>query len=228
MKKATIVIPNYNGIKYIEMCLGSLFAQMDKEECQVLVVDNGSKDGSLQLIEDKFPEVRLIALPENTGFCHAVNVGIEKADTPYVILLNNDTKVLPGFTDGLIRAIEKDLKLFAVSALMLQWDDPTLVDDAGDRYCALGWAWSRGKGKKAENYKLPSGIFAACGGAAVLRLLPGAAQPVRGAVTVSAGPKPKTLPWRFQCGRQFPHHWRRCPRRPGSCGWRRGNRLSYR
>lgn len=61
MKKATIVIPNYNGIKYIEMCLGSLFAQMDREECQVLVVDNGSKDGSLQLIEDKFPEAKLIA-----------------------------------------------------------------------------------------------------------------------------------------------------------------------
>ena len=169
MKKATIVIPNYNGIKYIEMCLGSLFAQMDREECQVLVVDNGSKDGSLQLIEDKFPEAKLIALPENTGFCHAVNVGIEKADTPYVILLNNDTKVLPGFTDGLVKAIEKDLKLFAVSALMLQWDDPTLVDDAGDRYCALGWAWSRGKGKKAESYKLPSHIFAACGGAAIYR-----------------------------------------------------------
>lgn len=169
MVKATVVIPNYNGIKYIEECLNSLYRLQEQELFTVLIVDNGSKDGSLELIQEKYPGVRLIALPENTGFCHAVNVGIAGADTPYVILLNNDTVVLEGFVKALVDAIEQDKKLFAVSAMMLQWQDHRLIDDAGDQYCVLGWAYSRGKGRPAAEYEAPAKIFAACGGASIYR-----------------------------------------------------------
>lgn len=169
MTKATVVIPNYNGIKYIKDCLSSLYALEEQELFRVLVVDNGSTDGSLDVICERFPRVQLLALPENTGFCHAVNVGIKAATTPYVILLNNDTKVLPGFVTALVDAMEKREDAFAVSSCMLQWQDHSRVDDAGDQYCVLGWAYSRGKGRPAADYDKSARIFAACGGAAIYR-----------------------------------------------------------
>ena len=92
MKQITIIIPNYNGIKFIKECLDSLLRQEQvTPDFHILVVDNGSTDGSLELVKENFPQVAVIALPTNTGFCHAVNVGIEAAETPYLILLNTDT-----------------------------------------------------------------------------------------------------------------------------------------
>ena len=169
MQKVTVVIPNYNGIKYIAACLDSLYGLKEQDLFRVLVVDNGSVDGSPDVIRTRYPQVKLIPLSENTGFCHAVNVGIEKARTPYVILLNNDTVVLPGFVESLVTAIEKNEKIFSVSSCMLQWDDHSLVDDAGDRYCVLGWAYARGKGSPAVEYDKPVKVFAACGGASIYR-----------------------------------------------------------
>ena len=170
MNKITIVIPNYNGIHFLQDCLQSLLSQdLGTPEYMVLVVDNGSQDGSLKFIRERFPQVQVEALSENTGFCHAVNVGIRKSDTPYVILLNNDTKVASGFVSGLYHAIEKNTEIFSVSASMRMWDAPDLLDDAGDRYCALGWAYARGKGKPAKLYSQVREVFSACGGAAIYR-----------------------------------------------------------
>lgn len=168
MTKVTVVIPNFNGIKYIENCLDSLFDRT-KQDFAVIVVDNASSDGSYELVRDKYPMVHLIRLEENTGFCHAVNLGIQEADSPYVILLNNDTEVLQGFVEHLTEAIEAEEKLFSVSACMLMWDKPERIDDAGDRYCVLGWAYSRGKGKHLAEFAVPAEVFSACGGAAIYR-----------------------------------------------------------
>lgn len=169
MEKVTVVIPNYNGIRFIRECLESVLCQEEAPEYRVVVVDNGSKDGSPELIEKEFPQVALIRLASNTGFCHGVNVGIEAADTPYVLLLNNDTKSHDHLVQGLYGAIEARPDAFSVSAKMLMWDRPDLVDDAGDRYCVLGWAYSRGKGRPASLYDKPAEIFSACGGAAIYR-----------------------------------------------------------
>ena len=170
MKNVTVVIPNYNGIKYIADCLQALREQkLQEADSEVLVVDNGSADGSAEVVEEHFPEVHLIRLPENTGFCHAVNVGIEASETEYVILLNNDTKVYPDFVEALYQSIHSRKDAFAVSARMLMWDRPELLDDAGDRYNALGWAYARGKGKPAGKFDRPVKVFAACGGAAIYR-----------------------------------------------------------
>lgn len=169
-EKITIVIPNYNGIKFIGDCLEALFQQdLDTPGYRVTVVDNGSLDGSRQQVEERFPQVAVIALPENTGFCHAVNVGIRAAGTPYVILLNNDTKAGSRFVKSLYDAIERRKLAFSVSAKMLMWDRPELLDGAGDRYCVLGWAYSRGKGRPASLYGKSCRIFSACGGAAIYR-----------------------------------------------------------
>ena len=80
MIKSTIVIPNYNGIKYIQACLESLYGGTAKE-FEVIVVDNASTDGSMELVRDQFPGVRLIVNRENTGFSHAVNQGIRASTT---------------------------------------------------------------------------------------------------------------------------------------------------
>ncbi len=167
-KKVTVVIPNYNGIKYIRDCMDSLREQTDAD-FEVLVVDNASKDGSLEVLREEYEEAQIIELSENTGFCHAVNVGIKASKTPYVILLNNDTIVKPGFIKALTEAVEKEEKIFSVSSLMLSMQDESIVDDAGDGYSLLGWAYAIGKGKPAEKYNAAREVFAACGGAAIYR-----------------------------------------------------------
>lgn len=167
-KKVTVVIPNYNGIKYIRDCMDSLRTQEDAD-FDVLIVDNASKDGSLEVLQEEYKEARIIALSENTGFCHAVNEGIRASRTPYVILLNNDTKVKPGFIKALTEAMERDEKIFSVSSLMLSMQDENIVDDAGDGYSLFGWAYAIGKGKSAEKYNKAREVFAACGGASIYR-----------------------------------------------------------
>lgn len=166
--KVTVVIPNYNGIAYVADCLDALRKQTG---CafHTIVVDNGSTDGSYELVRDNYPEAACIRFPENTGFCKAVNAGIKASHTPYVILLNNDTKVLPGFVKALVKAVEASPDIFSVSAMMLQMNRPDRIDDAGDFYSALGWAYARGKDKPASDYQKGTDIFAACGGAAIYR-----------------------------------------------------------
>lgn len=169
MVKAAIVIPNYNGIRYLNGCLDSLSACRDEAEFEIVIVDNGSADGSKELIRRQYPEVTLVELSENTGFCHAVNVGIRHSEAPFVILLNNDTVVLKGFVKNLLTAMEEDERLFAAGAQMLMWQDHDRIDDAGDQYCVLGWAYARGKGKKVSDFDKEAEIFAACGGACIYR-----------------------------------------------------------
>lgn len=168
MIKTTVVIPNYNGMKYIENCLLSLMKQ-SISEYRIIVVDNGSTDGSRELVKEKFPMVDVISLKENTGFCKAVNVGIQASDSKYVLLLNNDTTVEKDFLEQMEKGMERSEKIFSASAKMVVMDNPEVIDGAGDLYCALGWAYARGKGKTANACRVSKKIFASCGGAAIYR-----------------------------------------------------------
>lgn len=170
MAKSTVVIPNFNGIRYIESCLDSLYAGTVKD-IKVIVVDNGSTDGSMELVRTKYPQVQLIVNKENTGFCHAVNQGIKASTTQYVILLNNDTRVDFAFVHELEKVMDADRgrKVFSASAKLVSLYDQDKTDDAGDYYCALGWAFARGKGKNPSSYCKDCNIFAACAGAAIYR-----------------------------------------------------------
>ena len=89
-RMVSVVIPNYNGKRFIEACLKALLE--DAPGAEILVVDNGSEDGSRELVEESFSQVKVIALNQNYGFPRAVNEGIRAAARPYVILLNNDTE----------------------------------------------------------------------------------------------------------------------------------------
>lgn len=163
--RSTIVIPNYNGIKYIEQCLRSL----EGEPAHIIVVDNGSGDGSREAVKEHYPQVNLICLAHNLGFCGAVNLGIARSTTTYVILLNNDTEVERGFVRALERRMDRHGKAFSGAAQIRNLHHPELIDDAGDYYCALGWAFARGKDKSAEGYQQACRIFAACGAAVIYR-----------------------------------------------------------
>lgn len=167
MREVSIVIPNYNGKHFLKDCLEAVFAQDIKDQ-EVIVVDNGSIDGSLEYLEN-YPAVRVIVLDKNYGFCRAVNEGIKAADSEYVILLNNDTEVDKNFAKELLNAIKADQKIFSCSSKMIQFHNRELMDDAGDYYCALGWAFGRGKGGSVKNYEREGNVFAACAGAAIYR-----------------------------------------------------------
>ena len=172
----TVVIPNYNGMKYLKGCLDSLL--QGTVIPKIIVVDNGSTDGSCELIRREYERdlepreapVTLLALKSNTGFCHAVNAGIHLTVTPYVVLLNNDITVDAHCIENLHRTIVSHPRAFSVQAKMLSMQDPDVIDDAGDLYCALGWGFAIGKGKKAERYSREREIFSACAGAAIYRM----------------------------------------------------------
>ena len=166
--KVTIVIPNYNGKHFMEPCLSSLSEQTYKD-FHILVVDNASSDGSIEYMEENYPDIELIKLQKNYGFSKAVNIGIQHSRTPYVILLNNDTTVDTRYVEEMVKAIEKSPKIFSVSSKMIQMYHPELIDSAGDLYTLLGWGVCRGCGRPISNYTKYDEIFTACAGAAIYR-----------------------------------------------------------
>lgn len=163
MYKTTVVIPNYNGCHFMKDCLPTL------GDVPVIVVDNGSTDDSVSFLKENYPGVQLIENETNRGFCGASNQGIRAVTTPYVFLLNNDTKLEKDCISRLEECMEDNPAAFSVQAKMLQMAKPEIIDDAGDSYCALGWAYARWKGKPAERCTKREEIFASCGGAVLYR-----------------------------------------------------------
>ncbi len=172
MSKTTVVIPNYNGIKYLADCLNSLKDQSAKD-FEVIVVDDCSTDESINEFECNFSWVKCVKRSNNGGFAVSVNDGIRVAKengAEYVLLLNNDTVADNDFVKYMVEAIEEDDKCFSVQAKMLSLKEPGIIDDAGDFYNVLGWAYARGKGKSTSKYNKKRNIFAACAGAAIYRM----------------------------------------------------------
>ena len=168
MQEVTIVIPNYNGKRLLENCLKTLEQQTYKD-FKVLVVDNGSSDGSTEVSSEKL-ELEIVSLKENLGFCGAVNLGIQKTKTPYLILLNNDTETDRYFVEKLLAGIKKSERIFSCGAQMIDFKDHEMLDNAGDLYTAMGWAVARGKGKKCEDFERAVRVFSCCAGAAIYRM----------------------------------------------------------
>ncbi|MEE3419716.1 MAG: glycosyltransferase family 2 protein [Lachnospiraceae bacterium] len=170
--RTCVVIPNFNGKEYMADCLMALRMQTLPPD-EIIVVDNGSTDGSADLVAGDFPEVRLVRLEENTGFCGGVNTGIRMADEDgmdYVILLNSDTRADPRFVEELVRAMDVNQQTFSCQAKMISMRDPGKMDDGGDLYCSFGWAFARGKGRSSHLFRKPAEIFSACAGAAIYRM----------------------------------------------------------
>ena len=168
MQEVSVIIPNFNGMAYLDGVLSGLECQTVRN-FEVILVDNGSSDGSCAFVASSYPWVHMIELPENFGFCKAVNEGIKASRAPYVLLLNNDIEVTPDFIEEMLAAIRRHKKAFSCAARMIQFHDRDRLDDAGNYYCALGWAYARGKGKDIHTYAKEEKIFASCAGAAIYR-----------------------------------------------------------
>ena len=154
--KATIIIPNINGKGWLKDSIESVYAQTE-QDFELIVVDNGSTDESLEQARSycSRPTFTLIQNGCNTGFSHAVNQGIARAKSEFVVLFNNDAFAEPQWLAELLRAAESDEKIFAVQSLMIRHFDRELADDAGDYVTWMGFACKTGDGRRASRYTTP-------------------------------------------------------------------------
>ncbi|HEY9712238.1 MAG TPA: glycosyltransferase family 2 protein [Chroococcales cyanobacterium] len=165
----SIVIPNWNGKRFLQGCLDSIAKQTYKN-LEVIIVDNGSKDGSVEYIKESFPDVRLFCYEENTGFSVAVNWGIRESKGEYVALLNNDTVVDEAWLAELVKVMQARPEIGSAGCKMLAYDDHTLLDGAGDGYRRGGLPGRIGhRERDMGRFDRPRYILGACGGAAIYR-----------------------------------------------------------
>jgi GT2 family glycosyltransferase len=167
-----VVILNWNGRKYIRDCLTSIFNQT-YDGARILVVDNGSTDGSADLVRDGFPEATLLALPENLHFARGTNAGIEEAlrdkACELVVTLNNDTRSDPEFLRNLVDAA-RDPRVGMVSAKLLFMDRPRFLNTTGIRPARDGSGVDRGWNEPDEGqFDSLTDVFAPSAGAALYR-----------------------------------------------------------
>lgn len=164
-----IVIPNFNGLDFLRTCLDSLRRQ-SCSDFNIIVVDNGSADGSVEFLRKEYPEVQLLAWPENRGFSVAVNGGIEAGSAPLVFLLNNDTELDPHCLETLLTAarMHPDYDFFA--AKMLSFHNREILDGAGDAFMRGGVGYRLGTMEPdSAEYSRSRQVFGACAGAALYR-----------------------------------------------------------
>jgi GT2 family glycosyltransferase len=164
-----IVIPNWNGLKFLDTCLLSL----QKQTCSdfnVIIVDNGSTDGSVEFIQSAYPEITLITFQENKGFSAAVNAGIKAAAHEWILLLNNDVEVDPECIATLQESIHeyKGTDFFALK--MIDFSDRKKIDGAGDAVLRGGVGYRVGTLENDQGlFNESRYVFGACAGAALYR-----------------------------------------------------------
>jgi GT2 family glycosyltransferase len=170
LTRSAAVIPNWNGRRWLPGCLASLAAQTRPFD-RIVVVDNGSTDGSLDLLRGDHPEVTVVALGDNTGFAHAANRGIEAvADAGAVALVNTDVELAPDWHERTLAALERDERTASVACKMVDLADPDQLYDAGDFLRRDGVAEQRGRFEPDHGrFDQPGSAFSACAGAALYR-----------------------------------------------------------
>jgi N-acetylglucosaminyl-diphospho-decaprenol L-rhamnosyltransferase len=124
--RATVYIPHFNGFERLARALESLRAQT--REIDVVVADNGSSDGSAELLRERFAEVGLVELGRNLGFGSALNRAIAERPGDPVLLLNNDVECEPRFVEAMLDAAEG---AETVAGVLVQEADPERIDSAG-------------------------------------------------------------------------------------------------
>ena len=139
----SIVIANYNGGRLVEGCLRSVF-KTDFPSFEVIVVDNGSTDGSPDVIAEHIPAARLIRLRKNLGFAVANNIGIQAASGKYLVLLNGDTEVEPQWLTRLVEAAERMPETAFLQPKILFLDNRDVINSAGNEIHFAGFGVCRG------------------------------------------------------------------------------------
>lgn len=165
----TVVIPNWNGLDLLSDCLSSLFEQT-LPPAKVILVDDGSTDDSVRLVRSQFPQVHVIRLGTNGGFCRAANVGFRAAASSLVALVNNDTAADPRWLEELAEAMAAAPEAGSAMGKMLFKDRPERLNSAGLFMRVDGVARDIGYGElDGPQYDKAGLVFGASGGAAVYR-----------------------------------------------------------
>ena len=170
LDKISIIIVNWKGKKFLSECLDGVQHQ-SYQHFNIILVDNGSKDGSIDFVNRNYPEAKTIALTKNVGFSAANNIVLKTVQSKYVALLNNDAVAHPRWLKSLIEALESHPEAGFAASKMLFYNDPETIDRAGDTYTRAGTGLLRGRGKSKSNYNKQEWIFGACAGAALYRTL---------------------------------------------------------
>lgn len=168
--KVSVIIVNWNGEQFLERCLSALMAQTVKAH-EIILVDNASTDGSIKIAQ-RYSEVRLMRLNQNTGFACGNNLAIEaaSAESEWIALVNPDAFVEPHWLETLLLAVENNPNFATFSSKLVNAANPKLLDGAGDVYHMSGLVWRMGHG-----YPVPTTqenvleVFSPCAAAALYR-----------------------------------------------------------
>lgn len=146
----SVIIVSWNGRKFLVRCLPSLFNQ-DYPAFEVVVVVNGSSDGSVEWLQEHYPQIKLIVNEENLGYCAGANQGICQSEGDYVIVLDDDTELQPGFLAAMVAAAESGADVGMAASQILFDHDASRLDSAGIEVDWAGLAWNRHVGLPAAD-----------------------------------------------------------------------------
>lgn len=166
----SVIIVNYNGRTFLEKCFSSLLLQ-SYPVMEIIFVDNGSKDGSIEYIKKEFPSVIIIANNENFGFAKGNNIGIKTAKGELIATLNTDTEVKPQWLEELVNAMVSDENVGMCASKMLLMKDPEIIDSTGILISRSGTGWDRGIFERdVGQYESMEEVLGPCAGAALYRM----------------------------------------------------------
>ena len=165
--EVSVVIVTWNGRRYLDACLRAVEAQQGVR-AEVILVDNGSTDGSAEFVRTRFPRVRVIALADNRGFAGGNNAGAREARADYVAFLNNDTVADSSWLRALRAGIDLTSGTALVTSRIVYMHDPGVVDSAGDGLFRWGGAYKRHHGEPAGLAAVAAEVFGVCGGACLI------------------------------------------------------------
>jgi GT2 family glycosyltransferase len=173
ISKVSVLVLSWNGLKHLEICLPALEAQqLPGRDFEILLLDNGSHDGTVAWVEQHHPRVRLLASQNNLGFCAGNNRLAEEAGGEALVLLNNDTRPREGWLAALVGALEAaPPDVAAVSGQIVDWQGERL-DFARGMMTFDGHAFQLGYRRPLAGVELPaagSELLFACGGNMIVR-----------------------------------------------------------
>ncbi len=169
--RVSIVVVNYNGQHHLQPCFESLFElRYPRERLEVILVDNHSTDGSIELVRDRFPTVKVIQNQANLGFARANNIGARQAEGEYVAFLNNDMRVDPDWVGALLGVLRPPQGAICAASTILSWDGRR-IDFVGGRMNFYGHGFQPSFGAPFQAGQLasePRGLPFPCGGAMLI------------------------------------------------------------
>jgi GT2 family glycosyltransferase len=169
MPEMSIIVVNWNRKHFLEVCLAALRRQTFSD-FETIVVDNGSDDGSAEHVRANFPEVNLVVLSDNRGFCGGNIAGYEQACGEWIVLLNNDTEADEHWLEEIHKATNDFPRAGSFASKMLFFDDRKRIDNCGFAVTKAGTAVDLGRGEQdGQAWAEPRKVFGACGGAAAYR-----------------------------------------------------------